>query len=63
VILPGGLSPTTNVAGALVAHLVNGNVEPGLHTATLDASRLASGVYFVKLQSADDNRTTKVIVE
>jgi hypothetical protein len=35
----------------------------GPNTATLDASKLASGVYFVKLGSETDTKTTKVIIE
>jgi hypothetical protein len=52
-----------DITGALVARLANGSVKRGLHTAKMDARRLASGIYFVKLESASDSKTTKVIVE
>jgi hypothetical protein len=35
----------------------------GPNTAKLDASRLARGVYFVKLETEGDTKTTKVIIE
>ena len=53
----------TNFKPRLVARLAEGRARQGLNAARLDASRLAGGIYFVKLQSADEDRTAKVIVE
>ena len=52
-----------DITGALVARLANGSVQRGLHTAAMDARRLASGVYFVMVEGQSDSKTTKVIIE
>ena len=42
--------------------LVNGEMEAGVHNARIDASRLASGVYFYKLQAGSFVETRKMVV-
>jgi subtilisin family serine protease len=63
------LSPSSRVslkvydmAGRLVAELVNGTQEAGTHQVMFDGSRLASGLYFVRLQSGDFNATQKMML-
>jgi hypothetical protein len=52
-----------DITGSLVARLAEGRARQGLNTAKLDANHLARGVYFVKLRSDSDAKTTKVIIE
>ncbi len=52
-----------DATGRLASQLASGFAKRGMNTATLDASKLARGVYFVKLESESDTRTTKVIIE
>jgi hypothetical protein len=40
-----------NALGQLIATLVNGEVEAGSHEVHFDGSRLASGMYFYRLQA------------
>jgi hypothetical protein len=49
-----------DVLGRRVATLVDGEKAAGRHTATLDGRRLASGAYFVRLQSGDRVQTRRV---
>jgi hypothetical protein len=42
-----------DTAGRLIATLVDGRQQAGTHQAVFDGSRLASGLYFVKLQAAE----------
>ncbi|MCH8486925.1 MAG: M12 family metallo-peptidase [Candidatus Cyclonatronum sp.] len=49
-----------NVAGQRVATLVNSQMTSGYHTVTFDASRLSSGVYLYRLESAGQVRTEKM---
>jgi uncharacterized membrane protein len=51
-----------NTLGQEVATLVNGNVAPGDHTATFDATRLSSGVYMYKLTSGNSVETRKMLL-
>ena len=51
-----------DVLGRQVATLVDGEKAAGRHTATLDGRRLASGAYFVRLQSGDRVQTRRVMV-
>jgi hypothetical protein len=51
-----------DVLGRRVATLVDGEKAAGRHTATLDGRRLASGAYFVRLQSGDQVQTRRVTV-
>jgi len=49
-----------NTIGQQVATLVNEEVEAGYHEVTFDASGLASGVYFYRLQARDFVQTRKL---
>jgi hypothetical protein len=51
-----------NTLGQHVATLVNGEVEAGYHEVRFDASGLASGVYFYRLQTGDFVATKRLIV-
>ncbi len=49
-----------DVLGREVAVLVDGTLEAGAHTATLDASRLAPGAYVYRLQTGDTVTTGRL---
>jgi flagellar hook assembly protein FlgD len=49
-----------NLMGQKVATLVGGEQEAGYHDVRFDASNLASGLYFYRLQSGDFNQTRKL---
>jgi hypothetical protein len=51
-----------DVLGRRVATLVDGDVAAGPQRATLDGSRLATGVYFVVLEADGQRQATKVVV-
>jgi hypothetical protein len=51
-----------DVLGRRVATLVDGEKAAGRYTAILDGRRLASGAYFVRLQSGDRVQTRRVTV-
>jgi hypothetical protein len=51
-----------DVLGRRVATLAKGQKEAGRHQVRLDADRLASGVYFSRLQAGDDTHTQKIVV-
>jgi len=51
-----------NVQGQTVATLVDGLQEAGLHRATFDGSKMASGVYFYRLTSGTQTQTQKMIL-
>ncbi len=51
-----------DVSGRLVSCLVNGQYEPGIHEALLDASSMSAGVYFYRLEAGNFNATEKVVV-
>jgi hypothetical protein len=57
-----------DVLGRSVATLVNGRVTPGYHTATWNASSMASGVYFARLTVNDEagypafNKVSKLVL-
>ncbi len=51
-----------NILGKEVATLVNGQKVAGNYTVTFDASKLASGVYFYKLQNGSFGETKKMIL-
>jgi hypothetical protein len=59
-------SPVTlyvfNPLGQKVAVLVNAEKEPGIYDATFDATGLASGVYFYRLQAGSFVQTKKLVV-
>jgi hypothetical protein len=45
-----------------VAVLVNGQMGPGNYTATFDASRLSSGVYFYRLDAGSFSNVKRLSV-
>ena len=51
-----------DATGRLVSKLASGRFSAGSHTVTLNASKLANGVYFVHMKSNDFNTVKKVIV-
>jgi endo-1,4-beta-xylanase len=51
-----------NVLGKEVLKIAEGNFEVGVHRVQLDASRLASGLYFYKLEAEKFNKVMKMIV-
>jgi subtilisin family serine protease len=51
-----------NTAGQVVAVLMNGTLTAGHHTAVLDASGLASGVYIVALTVEERTLTQKIVL-
>jgi len=50
-----------NMAGSLVATLVDGQVEAGSHTAQFDATDLSSGIYFYTMTSGTFVDTKKMV--
>jgi hypothetical protein len=51
-----------DVAGRVVATLVNEDMEKGIHRVTVDASRLASGVYFYRIQAGRYQEIKKLVL-
>jgi hypothetical protein len=51
-----------NTAGERVAVLDQGQREAGTHTVQFDASRLASGAYFYRLQAGGFSETRKALL-
>jgi flagellar hook assembly protein FlgD len=51
-----------NVLGQLVTTLVNGEQSGGYHEVQFDGSRLASGVYFYRLQAGAYEATKKLLL-
>lgn len=51
-----------DMMGKEVASLVNGNQEAGFYSVKFDASKLASGIYFYKLQANDFSSTKKLML-
>ncbi len=51
-----------NTLGQKVAELVNGDLDVGYHEVQFNASDLASGVYFYRLQADDFVRTRKLLL-
>ena len=51
-----------DLLGRRVATLAQGTKKAGRHAVKLDASRLTSGVYFVRLRAAGQTRTQKIVV-
>ena len=50
-----------DVRGKEVAELVNGMIEEGIHEVVWDASKLSSGMYFVRMTSGDFKAVMKII--
>ena len=51
-----------NILGQEVEVLHNGQLNAGVHTATFDASRLGSGIYFYTLSGNNVNITKKMML-
>jgi tetratricopeptide (TPR) repeat protein len=51
-----------DILGREVATLVNENQNPGIHSTTFDASKLASGVYFYRLTAPGINQVKKMLL-
>jgi hypothetical protein len=51
-----------DLLGQEVMTLVDGYQAPGVYARVFDASRLSSGVYFYRLQSAGSMSTRKMVV-
>jgi hypothetical protein len=51
-----------DISGSLVAELVNGSRDAGVHEVTFDASDLTSGVYIYRLTAADFTAIGKMIL-
>ncbi len=51
-----------NILGQKIATLFDGEIAPGIHTVTFDASRLASGVYIYQLRGENVDIVKKMIL-
>lgn len=51
-----------NTLGQKVAELVNTEIEPGTHEVKFDGSRLASGVYFYRMQAGEFVQSRKLLI-
>ena len=51
-----------NVVGQVVATLANGHMNAGYHTLTWDASSMASGMYFVKVETGSNVAVQKMML-
>ncbi|TKJ39985.1 hypothetical protein CEE37_09625 [candidate division LCP-89 bacterium B3_LCP] len=51
-----------DISGRLVAELVNGWRDAGVHEVTFDGSDLASGIYFARLEVGDISMTKKMML-
>jgi hypothetical protein len=51
-----------NALGQQVAQLVNGDMEAGYHEVKFDGSKLASGVYFYRMQAGSYVETRKLLL-
>jgi hypothetical protein len=51
-----------DIVGKEVATLVNDTKEPGSYEVKFDASKLASGIYFYKLQAGSFTTTKKLML-
>jgi hypothetical protein len=51
-----------NVLGQVVKEITNSNYSAGSHQVTMDASQLASGIYFYKLQAGLFIDTKKLVL-
>jgi hypothetical protein len=53
----------TSLTGQVVYEINEGNVNTGIHSITIDASNLTSGVYFYTVKAGESTVTKKMIVE
>jgi len=61
---PGNVSlKVYDITGTLVTTLTEGHADAGSYCAHVDATRLARGIYLLKLESEGTTTTTKLIVE
>jgi hypothetical protein len=51
-----------DILGRDVATLVNEKMSPGVYTVTWNATRLSSGIYFVRLQAGNFSAVRKVVL-
>ncbi len=51
-----------DVSGRLVAELVNGMRDAGVHEVTFDASNLASGIYLYRIEAGDFSAVRKMVL-
>jgi len=51
-----------DLQGRMVAELVNGTRDAGVHEVTWDASDLASGLYFYRITAGDFNAVKKMML-
>ncbi len=51
-----------DITGRMVSKLASGKFSAGSHTVTLNASKLANGVYFVHMKADNLNTVKKVTV-
>ena len=51
-----------DISGRLVETLLEGLIQPGIHTVKWDAGDFPSGVYFVKLETGNHFKTNKVLL-
>ncbi len=51
-----------NILGQRVTTLVNKNLKSGIHNVTFDASNLASGIYFYRLEANDYSQVMKMML-
>jgi hypothetical protein len=51
-----------DLSGRQVSMLFEGYQRPGFHTTTLDAGDLAAGLYFVRLEAAENLATRKIVL-
>ena len=51
-----------NLRGEEVTRLIDGEMPSGSHSAIWDASNIASGIYFYRLQSGDFVQTRKMVL-
>ena len=51
-----------DLSGRVVETLLDGKIQPGIHTVKWDAGDFPSGVYFVKLETGNHFKTNKVLL-
>jgi flagellar hook assembly protein FlgD len=51
-----------NVMGQIVATLANGKQQAGTHAITWQAGDVASGIYFARLETANQSKSIKMVL-